>query len=59
MKYDPVARLSAKEALEHEWIKNAPENVISLEDRTECSKKMKAFRTKNVFSNAVMTFITS
>ena len=59
MTYDPVKRLSAKDALEHNWIKNAPENVISAELRKECSDKMKAFRVKNVFANAVFTFIIS
>ena len=33
MKYDPVTRLSAKEALEHNWIKNAPENILTADLR--------------------------
>jgi hypothetical protein len=59
MCHDPVKRLSAKEALEHNWIKNAPENVISSDLRKECSDKMRNFRVKNVFANAVFTFIIS
>lgn len=59
MTYDPVKRISAREALEHNWIKNAPENIISSELRKECVDKMKNFRVKNVLVNAVMTFIIS
>jgi hypothetical protein len=59
MEPDSAKRISATDALKHKWLTgHAPIQTISKAARDECVSKLKDFRAKNEFLDAVEAYIS-
>jgi calcium-dependent protein kinase len=59
MTYDPDQRITARQALQHPWLTNAPNTPIDEETARKILRNLQTFKSGQQLHKATLTFITS